>query len=328
MIPFLRDPLRASVEIATGGYCTVLYDALKNPHVMRVIPKFRYEDIGASGVLGTGTCTAFVVNDTTVDELFVGQYHALAVNGELATMPRRTSRTAMHYNAGIDAARTAAAALGRGWHVQTCHEWAAVALWTKANGTWPDLDVDDIGAIKATPFGAANGWEWGFSQRHDRSPAGLADQHMTEVTDLINLREGRIWCTPNNAWMTAEGDWTAQAAYFDSLTTGGSLGAGSQGTPILAAARTTAAWTDGTQDGPYNTDNWQNITIDGGYASNQLLMRLLVEPSAAHHNWPAFIRNYGERIVTRSGGAARALGFLSAAERRSAVRTYRLAFVA
>mgnify|MGYP003609996268 CR=1 FL=1 len=56
---FLKDTLRESVEAATGGKVTVLYDDKGYPSYMNVIPKFKVEDIDAS--LGTGVHPAFIV---------------------------------------------------------------------------------------------------------------------------------------------------------------------------------------------------------------------------------------------------------------------------
>jgi phosphate/sulfate permease len=55
---YFKDPLRASVEAASGGKRTVIYDDKKNPSIMYDIPKFKNSDIDSS--LGTDTHPAFI----------------------------------------------------------------------------------------------------------------------------------------------------------------------------------------------------------------------------------------------------------------------------
>ena len=66
---FLKDTLRESVEAATGGKVTVLYDDKGYPSYMNVIPKFKVEDIDAS--LGTGVHPAFIVGGVEKSEIFI-----------------------------------------------------------------------------------------------------------------------------------------------------------------------------------------------------------------------------------------------------------------
>lgn len=56
-----KDTLRASVEAATGGLVTVLYDEGGHPSYMRRIPKCKIEDVCPDLGLA-GTHPAFIVN--------------------------------------------------------------------------------------------------------------------------------------------------------------------------------------------------------------------------------------------------------------------------
>ena len=44
---FVKDDLRAAIEAATGGLCTVHYTASGQPSYFRWIPRFNLEDLGA-----------------------------------------------------------------------------------------------------------------------------------------------------------------------------------------------------------------------------------------------------------------------------------------
>jgi len=85
MTIFIKDPLRASVEAATGGHVTVLYNAAGHPNYMNIIPKFHLQDIDAS--LGTGVHPAFIVNGVERPEIFIGQYLGMEHEGALLSLP-------------------------------------------------------------------------------------------------------------------------------------------------------------------------------------------------------------------------------------------------
>jgi len=68
----MKDSLRASVEFASNGKNTVLYDEHNNPSIMVIIPRFKKEHIDPS--LGTGTHEAFIVHGREVPEIFYPKY--------------------------------------------------------------------------------------------------------------------------------------------------------------------------------------------------------------------------------------------------------------
>ena len=81
-----KDSLRSSVESATGGLCTVLYDDAGHPSFMRRIPKMRIEDLYPDLGL-TGTHPAFIVNGVEKSELFIGMYPASLVDSYAVSLP-------------------------------------------------------------------------------------------------------------------------------------------------------------------------------------------------------------------------------------------------
>src|SRR5699024_1359582 len=94
---FTPDSLRTQVEAATGGHITVLYDDKGYPSYMRVVPKFRYEDLGMETLLGTGVATAFLKNGQEKSEIFVGQYPATLFDGRACSLPGKDPRTSINF---------------------------------------------------------------------------------------------------------------------------------------------------------------------------------------------------------------------------------------
>lgn len=215
------DSLRAQVEAATGGKVTVLYDDKGFPSYMHVIPKFRYEDLGFDAQLGTGVATAFIKGNTELSEIFIGQYQASVFDGRAVSLPGRDPRTSINY----DASKAACQDKGAGWHLMTMHEWAAVALWCKANGVEPRGNTDYGRAHDAThevarrQDGGTPGVNEGLARvltgsgpaswRHDGTLGGIADLvgNVWEWQDGMKTVDGRVFASADNDYTRAEGDW-------------------------------------------------------------------------------------------------------------------------
>lgn len=219
----MRDTLRASIEGKTGGRLTVLYDSAGNPNVMHVLPRFRYEDLGFSTELGTGTCTAFDVGSGSMrGEIFIGAYQAVSVGGLACSLPYQTV-SRLNY----DNAKAACDNKGAGWHLMTTHEWAAIALWCIANGFEPrgntnhgrahnaphEVGVRQDGDTHAPGnsvgigniFSGSGPATW----RHDGTYAGIADLvgNVWEWNWGAKLVDGRLFAAPDNNQLLAEVSW-------------------------------------------------------------------------------------------------------------------------
>jgi hypothetical protein len=238
------DSLRAQVEAATGGKVTVLYDDKGFPSYMHVIPKFRYEDLGFGDQLGTGVATAFVKGSSELSEIFIGQYQAQVHDNRAVSLPGRDPRASITY----DASKTACEAKGAGWHLMTMHEWAAIALWCKANGFSPRGNTNYGRAHDAThevarrQDGGTAGESSGTARiltgsgpaswRHDGTMGGIADLvgNVWEWQDGMKLVDGRVFASADNDYTRAEEDWDdtgidlgATSGWNTSGTTGSQL---------------------------------------------------------------------------------------------------------
>lgn len=207
---FVRDDLRASVEAATGGKCTVLYTATGQPCYMRVIPRFNLSDIDPS--LGVGVHPAFVVNGMEKSELFIGMYAGIRKNGELLSLPSVDPTVSTDHDSFVETVR----ANGAGWHLVSNVEYAALALWCWKNGFMPRGNTN-YGASSDAPFetgrrqdGLAPGTAEGsartltgsgpVSWNHDNTPAGIADLcgNVWEWAPGMRIVAGEVQVIPNN----------------------------------------------------------------------------------------------------------------------------------
>lgn len=319
---------RNAVEKASGGRNTMILDAQGNENIMVVIPRFNCEDINAAvlaatGVdmqLGVGTHPAFRTNGVDRGEILVGKYLASAgAGGGCSVIGGVQPRTSVNY----DTAKSMSANKGANWHMMSIHEWAAIALWSLANGTVPrgntyyGLAHD---ARHETALRADNGMPGNVSGTgrtdtgsgpvtwaHDHSAYGVQDLvgNVWEWLDQMRLEDGRIITTLDNDPTIVEENWHRHTAYFDS-TSSSQSGTGDVGSSILNSTITNRNGPVGNDayDNPYVYDAlFSSITKDPSYAPNESLRRSLIEFAGASGPTGAlYVRNYGDRFPLRGGG--------------------------
>lgn len=222
-----KDPLRASLEAASGGRCTVMYDDLDYPSYMVRIPAFNLEDIDAD--FGTGRHPAFIVNGTEKAEIWIGMHQAYVYNSRALSLPGLDPKVSIDF----DDAKTACTAKGTGWHLMSNWEWAAVALWVlkqvddsiQANQPRGNTDYgtahDEIQETGTRQDGATYdpGQATGFARiltgsgphtwRHDLLPFGISDLvgNAWEWVDGLKIDGGLITMPADNYYGLAEASW-------------------------------------------------------------------------------------------------------------------------
>jgi hypothetical protein len=326
---FAKDSLRASVEAATGGKVTVLYDDLGYPSYMTVIPKFNVEDIDAG--LGSGVHPAFVVGGVEKSEIFIGQYPAIVKGGRALSLPGVDPAASMNF----DTARGYCTAKGQGWHMMTNWEWAAVALWCKANGFEPRGNTnygrhhDQVHEQGRRQDGVAPGTASGTARtltgsgpaswRHDNTLAGIADivGNVWKWIDGMKLVNGKFYMPNDNDYAAAEGDWVDQGVII----------ADDAGTTKLGTPSDTLEAT-----GSLNVDPWRGLTTTANFdalssAVKERMQQAMIDPLFADEPLGRFYFDTdGERVPLRGGywgnGAYAGLGALDLNNVRSNSRTY------
>jgi hypothetical protein len=332
---FVRDELRAAVEAATGGLCTVHYTQSGQPSYFRWIPKFNLEDLGPD--YGTGVHPAFIVDGVVRDGLWIGMYPGIVKNGELLSLPGVDPTVSQPYTYFVDAAR----ACGAGFHVMTNAEWAAVALLTAKSGTQPRGNTNWGRAHDATWETArrADGGTPGdtsgtgrtltgtgpLTWRHDGSPAGIADLvgNIWEFTPGMRLVDGEIQILENNNAATASAfddsaSWkairlsdgalvapgTAGTAKYDSLVAYSDNGAvndlGSFQIDDVVDFRNGPAG-DNSSSYDYNSMPFNSLPADTGITIPAVMKALLLAPGSISVSGRIWMRNHGQRYPFRGG---------------------------
>ena len=306
----IKDSLRASVEAASGGRATVMYDDLDQPSYMVRVPAFNREDIHSD--FGSGLHPAFVVNGTNKSEIWIGMHQARVHNGRALSIPGLVPTGSISW----DNASAACTNKGSGWHLMTNWEWAAVSLWvlkqvadgvlpsqprgntdygrsheeTQETGTLVDGALGSSGTRTLTGSGP-DSW------RHSLSAFGISDMigNIWEWVGGLKLVDGSIYLPVDNHYGQADAAW------------------GDSGKNIAAGSDTT--WRTATgilASGTYNAD------YDDALMRSALILPANVSNTANGSYWTELS---GERFPLRGGrwvnGPSAGIGTLDLLSERS-----------
>lgn len=298
----LFDNLKHTLEFLSGGKNTVLFDDLGQPSVMVRIPRFNFGDVGLAKPAGAPAgeygeampafrCDEAFGESGLVPCIYIGKYQAYVSNSRACSLPYKDPTVSIDF----DTSKDRCTSKGTGWHLTTNAEWAAIAEWSRENGTMPrgnnnyleDIDSPhesaiptQAGVVKGASGTARNYTGTGpYAWNHDSGPYGIADLsgNIWEWVDGLKTNAGVAYVMPGkdgtdpgNDFKTAEGSWINTATNISSgLTSGNKIltlrtGDNFTGLGVTATSDATGSTTYGNV-AFYFTASGERMCLRGGY---------------------------------------------------------------
>ncbi len=341
-----KDTLRASVEAATGGKCTVLYDAQGHPNYMEIFPKVNIEDLYPELGL-TGTHPAFIVNGEEKAEIFLGMYDGYRVDQNLVSLPGMDPANYLSFDEEVQYC----ANKGAGWHLMSNIEYALLQAYATKEGYQPRGNTNwgrahdathEVGVLTNT--NKKPGVSTNESHGRTRTGSGPAAWHrdgtycsMADVVGNVwqrvtglRLNDGEIQVFENNNAAIVGVSHAANSGQWKAIMPNGALVAPStEGTLKMDGTAADNA-TDGVQtvgQPKISTEvtnqtsidqvgvNFKDMTAVTGVTVPAILKLYGIFPvDNANLNGYTWVRTVGERIALRGGhyslGAHAGLGAL------------------
>lgn len=319
------DAMKLAVEAATGGKNTVMLDDLGNPSIMVRIPKFKISEVIDGG--SNSIHPAFIINGVEANEIFISKYQNIVVNDRAYSLPMQDPRAYINF----DQAKKACESKGKGWHLMTNAEWAAIALYCKKHGYFPRGN-NNYGKDHAYPHekgvetyiyngqtGRVGTGSGPVTWAHNGSNDGIFDLNgnVWEWVGGLRLVDGEIQIIPDNN-AAAGVDMSATSTLWKAINATGSLiNAGAAGSlkydytadPGTASAQkgiaklVTTLTHKQTVEAPYSAGEFESLTADSGIAVPEILKVLGLYPYGTkdNHGDYFYMRNIGERLPFRGG---------------------------
>ncbi len=297
-----KDQMFEGLNLSLPPNNEIILDDKGLPSVMVKIPKFSMSDVGLSG----GTHPAFIVDGEEKPYIYISKYQNIVVNDRAYSLPYKQPRNYVTF----DQARAYCENKGKGWHLMTNAEWAAIALWCKKHECmpygnnnyeygdyyhtydkgapmplWDDDFYEDI-PYTATGSGPKNWF-------HNDDYSGIADLNgnVYEWVGGLRLNAGEIQIIENNNAAQAV-DQSASSPLWKAMAQNGSLVA-----PGTANTLKYASGSITNSTGPFKNMS-ASVTVPN------LLKALALYPaddSATYRDDRFYTSASGERLCYRGG---------------------------
>lgn len=229
----------------------ILIDEHGKESVMVRIPLLTYKAVGLGS--SEDPLPAFVVNGHTVPYIYISKYLNFLEDDIPCSRPGVMPETSMT----LERALEVCSKKGSGWHLMSNSEWAAIALWCKANGYLPNGNTANGYSSGASHLTGVKDQVWvpvlnRYLQvtrpgsgppewYHDKTYAGIADLvgNLPEFVSGIRIRDDKIQVIPQNNSAMGVDESESSEEWCNIRTDGYYVNAASSGQFITIDTRST-----------------------------------------------------------------------------------------
>lgn len=301
-MPFIlsvKDTYRQAVEAASNGKNTVMYDSKGNPSIMVCVPRFNLPDV-IDGAPNTPH-PAFIVNGVVKSEIWISKYQNIVHDNRAYSLPGMNPQTSVDFDTSKSYCDNKNGNGEEGWHLMTNAEWAAIALWSKKNGTMPrgnnNYGSDHSASYEVGREAAKDGEQrttkiltgsGPASWSHDHTNAGIFDLNgnIWEWNDGLRIIDGKIYVHKDNDFDTPDNisNFVDTGAFFDDV-----------GGIVLNSSKTSD------NEGQVYTE-FEKLAAASGYTIPELLKYLAIAPTEGDHGGDRVYATLAGERFTRRGG--------------------------
>lgn len=307
-----KKSLFENLNISLPPNNEILLDDLGNPSVMVKIPKFRYCDLFTGG--STKTHPAFIVGNKVYDYIYISKYPNVVEDSRGYSLPGVVPADGMTYDEAIAYCENK----GKGWHLMSNAEWAALALWCKKHDTQPfgnnkgdgydHYHTYDSGIIKKeyrddwgedVPFTLTGTGPKDWYHNHDYSGVADLNGNVAEWVSGVRLNNFEIQIIANND-VALHVDQTAASDKWKAILQDGTLVA--PGTEN--ALKFMSSGKIGTGSGSGSSTNFKNVSAYTGVTIPEILKGLALCPADAANTYKSDYLYTGsgtDRVCYRGG---------------------------
>ena len=285
------DDMKLAVEAVSGGANTVLFDDQGYPSIMVPITKLQNSDIVSGG--SAITHPAFQVNSVEKDVMYFSKFQNIVMNDRAYSLPLREPKHTVNFDTSLTYCRNK----GKGWSLTPFSLWAAVALWTKKNGTMPrgnnNYGQDHAYAYEKGTPAARDGDNrvtrclTGSGPKtwyHDHTKNGIADLNgnVWEWNAGLRLNAGEINIIPYANAMDPEVSLGANSTAWKAISADGSLiEPGADGSLKYDFLNNKLTLTSGTVTDDGSTGRgtgFKDLALASGLTAPELIKALILYP--------------------------------------------------
>lgn len=309
------DDFKLAIEAATGGKNTVILDDIGMPSVMVAIPQMMNTHLFAGGSYKIHP--GFIVNGDAKECMYISKYQNIVMKDRGYSLPMKKPAAYVNFDTALSYCRNK----GNGWCLTPMSLWAAIALWSRKNGTMPGGNNDcgkdyykswEHGVPVRGHLEEGDDTEYCYtgsgpaSWYHDGTMAGVADMNgnVYEWNAGLRVNNGEIQIIPDANCFNNNISMDASSSAWKAINKNGELVAPGSADTLKydLVSNTIQLSTNITKSYTYGI--YSSMSLASGLTVPELVKSLILypdEPGGDYGEDYRYVSNSGERLPVCGG---------------------------